>query len=416
MAVDRDTEDTLFQRADSALYTSKQSGRNCTYLHNGTDFLRTSPQVEQLGGVATSSPFADGHAVHSLKNAKIMIVDDDPVMIMVVQKYLKDGGFRQFVSNSDAAGVLTMVRAQQPDIVLMDVRMPGMSGLEILESMRRDETIKHIPVIILTSSTDAGTKSAALELSANDFLGKPVDPSELILRVRNNLLVKAQHDRLAQYSEHLEFEVNRSTADLFASRNEVIQCLASAAECRDDQTGYHTMRVGLYAGIIARELQVDKETLSCIEAAAQLHDVGKIGISDLILKKAGRLTEDERDVMQCHAAMGERILSRCQSPVMRMAAIVAASHHEKWDGTGYPRGLAGESIPLEGRITAVADVFDALSTKRYYKDAYDLERCFAMIEAGRGTHFDPDVTDAFLRRKTDVVQVYREFADTHTTP
>ena len=216
---------------------------------------------------------------------------------------------------------------------------------------------------------------------------------------------------MAHYSQQLEFAINRRTAELFTSRSEVIHCLASAAECRDDQTGYHIMRVGRYATIIARELDFDDDQIPTLESAAQLHDVGKIGVDDAILRKRGSLTTAEREIMKGHSEIGEKILQECNSPVMRMAAVVAATHHEKWDGSGYPKGLAGTEIPLAGRITAVADVFDALSNKRYYKDAFDLEECFEMIRQGSGKHFDPAVVKAFLARKVDILQVYSDYAD-----
>lgn len=412
IAIQRDNSAIFFQRADSALYASKQHGRNCCHFNDGNlsaltgDAPRDVENEEELAATEFNRPTA-GELTHS----KIMIVDDEPVMILTVKKHLKDGGFLQFVTCDQSEQALAMIREEQPDVVLLDICMPKVSGLEILAAVRAEESIQHIPMVVLTSSTDENTKSEALQLGAFDFLAKPVNVSELLSRVRNTLMVKAQHDRLAHYSQQLEFEINRRTSELFASRSEVIHCLASAAECRDDQTGFHIVRVGRYATIIASELEFEEDQIPSLESAAQLHDVGKIGISDTILRKHGTLTDEERETMKCHSEIGVKILKQCNSPVMRMAAVVAETHHEKWDGSGYPRGLKGDEIPLVGRITAVADVFDALSNKRYYKDAFDLEECFQLIEESKGTHFDPEVVDAFLRRKKEVIQVYHDYAD-----
>jgi len=227
--------------------------------------------------------------------------------------------------------------------------------------------------------------------------------------------------------------VQLRTLELAASRLELIHCLGRAAEYRDNGTGMHVVRVGRYAGIIARQLGLNAATVELIEQAAPLHDVGKIGIPDAILLKPGKLTEDEFDVIRQHCEFGKRIVDEMtsddrramaahapadspivqvgRSPMLQMAARVALTHHEKWDGSGYPHGLAGEQIPLEGRITAVADVFDALSNKRPYKPAFPLERCFAMLEEGRGTHFDPRILDAFFARRKEVLRVRREYLE-----
>jgi putative two-component system response regulator len=285
--------------------------------------------------------------------------------------------------------------------------------------------------LILTSTTDTETKVKALNLGANDFLHKPVNSSELLARVRNTLMAKAHVDLLSGYSEKLELEVQIRTAELVASRREAIQCLARAAEMRDDKTGQHVIRVGRYAAIIASELGFSQEQIVDLEHAAQLHDVGKIGVPDAILNKPDKLTAEEFEKIKTHCQAGSRIirddsrmepledssspvgefLGECSSPVMRLAALVAESHHEKWDGSGYPRGLAGEEIPIEGRITAVCDVFDAVSTSRPYKKAYPLEKCFKIIAEGRGTHFDPTIVDAFFSRHRDIIVAYKEYYD-----
>jgi putative two-component system response regulator len=345
---------------------------------------------------------------------RVMIIDDEPLNIKIARKYLQIAGYSNFITTSDAAGAMQMVRREEPDVILLDVMMPQVSGLEILQAIRADRAIAHLPVLILTASTDAETRRNALELGATDFLAKPVEPSELVPRVRNALTVKAHHDHLKHYSQTLEHEVRQRTAEVEASRIHVVHALARAAEYRDDDTGRHVIRVGRYAGVIARDLGFEEERIAMLEMAAQLHDVGKIGIPDAILLKPGKLDEAEMTEMKRHCEYGWTIINPPEgaaSPLLRMAAEIAMTHHEKWDGSGYPRGLRGEDISLEGRITAAADVFDALSSKRPYKDAFPPDKCINILDDGKGRHFDAAVVTALLRRLGDITQIQSTFAD-----
>ena len=364
-------------------------------------------------------------------SARIMIVDDEPVNIKVVKKYLQIAGHTEFITTSEAPTAMQMIRREKPDIILLDVMMPQVSGLKILQEVRSDPDLAHLPVIILTASTDAETKRSALDLGATDFLAKPVDAADLVPRVRNCLLVKAHHDHLARYSNHLEAEVRMRTAELEKSRLQVVHCLARAAEYRDDDTGRHVVRVGRYAGILARELGFSAEQVTMLETAAQLHDVGKIGIPDSILLKPGRLDPEEFKLMQRHCEYGRLIIlpddpnirrgavasaphrqrTASTRSLLELAADIAFTHHERWDGTGYPSNIAGEQIPLEGRITAVADVFDALASRRPYKGAFPLESCISIVKDGRGRQFDPAVVDALLRRMGEIATVSQQMAD-----
>ena len=363
-----------------------------------------------------------------------MIVDDEPINVKILQKHLKLAGYTRFITTSDAMSVLDCIRKNPPDVLLLDVMMPGVNGLDLLRQIRGNTSFGYFPILILTASDSDETRFRALELGATDFLGKPVHASELVAESATRLLVKAHHDHLQNYSKELENQVRRRTAELAASRLELIHCLARAAEYRDNETGRHVMRVGRYAGMIARKLELDQNLIQLIEHAAPLHDMGKVGIPDAILLKPGKLTPEEYEVMQKHSLfgkrtfepmsndewrafqthtfLGERILGVETSPLIAMAGKIALTHHEKWDGTGYPLGLAGEEIPLAGRITAVADVFDALSSRRPYKPNWPLERRFAVMEEGRGTHFDPAVLDAFIACREEIVQIRMQFAET----
>ena len=295
------------------------------------------------------------------QSAKIMIVDDEPVNVKVVQRYLELVGYQQFMTSTDSRSVMEMISQEMPDVILTDVMMPFVSGLQILGQLREDEQLAHIPTIVLTAADNEQTKMEALELGAADFLSKPVNAAELIVRVRNALLVKAHHDHLKDYARELEYQVRRRTEELAVSRLELIHCLARTAEFRDNETGHHVVRVGRYAEIIARKLGMDEQSIELIGHAAPLHDMGKVGIPDSILLKPGKLTPEEFEIMQKHSIfghrtfepmsaaewqtfqshtfMGEVIMDVQSSPIITMAAKIALTHHEKWDGTGYPLAL-----------------------------------------------------------------------------
>ena len=371
-------------------------------------------------------------------SAKIAIIDDEPLNIEVVKTYLKRAGYSSFCCSSDSINAVSLIEEFRPDVLLLDLVMPNVGGLEILERLRAGNTFSRLPVIVLTACSDSETKLATLELGISDFLSKPVDDSELMLRVRNVLLAKKYQDRLEDYSQRMEKEVSIRTAELEASREQLVQCLAMAAEFRDDDTGHHVVRVGQYAAIIAEQLGFSEMDVALIGEAAKLHDVGKIGVPDSILLKKGRLDESEFEKIKNHCCMGKDILrplSREQSvqyrkhaelggrllressyPIMKLAAVIAQTHHEKFDGSGYPLGLEGEDIPIEGRIVAVADVFDALSSARPYKPAFTREKCFSILEEGRGNHFDPRVLDAFFESTKRILETQIEYADQRVDP
>ena len=359
------------------------------------------------------------------QQATIMIVDDEPINIKIARKYLRDAGFCKFITSDDSRQAMDLIRSEQPDVVLLDIVMPHVTGLNILEVIRGDRQLAHLPVLILTASADDDTKRQALEMGATDFLQKPVNPTELIARVRNSVLLKAHFDQISAYSRRLELEVQERTRELAESREEVIHVLACAAEHRDQETANHVLRVGRYVGVIARQLGMTEERCQLLEQAAILHDVGKIGIPDSLLRKPDKLTDEEMDEMRQHCQYGLNILfgvpgNGCESlltdnapksPILTTAATIAVSHHERWDSCGYPAQLGGDEIPIEGRITAVADVFDALSSRRPYKEPMPINDCFAIIQRDAGSHFDPEVVTAFLNCRAQVETIARELAD-----
>lgn len=364
---------------------------------------------------------------------KILIVDDAPTNVRLISRMLRDQGFERIHTTTEPHQALPLLEQHEPDVLLLDVVMPGLDGMQILRQISEHPRWSHTPVLVLTAESDPQTKRDCLELGATDFLAKPVDPIELVARVRNAVTAKQYRDRLKEHAEGLEREVQRRIQEIDRTRREVVHCLARAAEFRDNETGRHIQRVGRFSGIIADELGSPPQEVEDLELAAALHDVGKIGVPDAILLKPGKLTSEEFDLMKRHAALGrdifevmsseeestvrdhttvgERILGDPYFNVLRLARVIAQTHHEKYDGSGYPMGLAGEDIPLPGRIVAVADVYDALSSKRPYKDPMPRQKCFEILEEGRGKHFDPAVLDAFFGRSEDIINAQLQLAD-----
>jgi response regulator RpfG family c-di-GMP phosphodiesterase len=322
------------------------------------------------------------------RDSRILIVDDDPRIVGLLETLLADAGYSDVISTTCSREVLASWAGWRPDAVLLDVHMPEPDGLAILRELKRHEhgEVDAVPVIMLTGDETGHTRRAALALGATDFVTKPFDATEVRLRLRNALTIRNHHLQLEQ-------RVRLRTGELEVARLELLHRLALTAEFRDDETHQHTQRVGRTADFLAEILSPDDADV--IRLAAPLHDIGKVGIPDAILLKPGKLTAAEFERMKQHTHIGKLILQESASPVLRAAEQIAFSHHERWDGRGYPLGQAREEIPLSGRITAVADVFDALTHERPYKPAAPLERAVDEILVSAGTQFDPRVVEAF---------------------
>lgn len=331
------------------------------------------------------------------RDAEIVLVDDEASTLRLLTHVLARKNLGRVTATADPREALQLCLWREPDLIVLDLHMPHMHGVSFLRELKSALLGAECPpVIVVTGDASSEAMEAAFTAGARDFLTKPLDSREVILRVRNQLEIRFLAREVQKRNEELEQRVQERTRHLHQAQVEILERLARAAEYRDDDTGEHAKRVGEMSAQIADILGLPAEDVELIWRAATLHDVGKIGVTDTILLKPGKLTEAEMSVMKTHAEIGAAILSGGDSPYMRMAERIALSHHERWDGTGY-RGIAGEAIPLEGRIVAVADVFDALIHERPYKDAWPIEEAVALIKSQRGQQFDPMVVDAFLQ-------------------
>ncbi|WP_027892282.1 HD domain-containing phosphohydrolase [Calidithermus chliarophilus] len=328
----------------------------------------------------------------------ILLVDDEPANVVFLERLLRKDEGLHLISTQDPREVAGLYLRHHPDLVLLDLHMPHLDGFEVLEQLQRlDRNTDLVPKVVLTADATPEARHRALSLGAKDFLTKPLDALEVLLRVKNHLETRRLHRALQGENSLLSEIVRDRTQELEAARLEVLDRLARAAEYRDDETGEHVKRVAANAARLAEALGLDFNTVDVIRHTAPLHDVGKIGISDLILKKPGKLTPEEFEVIKSHTVIGSGLLAGGRTEMLQVAERIARSHHERWDGTGYPDGLAGEAIPLEARIVSVVDVFDALTSKRPYKRAWTVEEALAELRAQAGRQFDPRIVEALLR-------------------
>lgn len=336
---------------------------------------------------------------------RVLVVDDSSINLTVLKGVIGRIAACDVDGFADPLLALAACRAQVFDAVVVDYKMPGIDGISFVRELRADPRFQHVPIIMITADGDRALRLRAVEAGATDFLNKPVDPQELRVRVTNLLALRRAQVALADRAQWLGREVEKATSALLAREKEMIWRLARAIEYRDGGTGEHVSRVATIARIVAEELGLDARSCDEIYLAAPLHDVGKIGVPDAILNKPGRLSPDEMAIVRRHVKLGGEILCGGNSALLQAAERIALTHHEKWDGTGYPRGLAGEAIPVEGRIAAIADVFEALCTERPYKHAWTLDEARAEIVAQSGRHFDPACVAAFQRGWSRISQI-----------
>jgi putative two-component system response regulator len=340
-----------------------------------------------------------------IRRGKILIVDDEEANVALLEELLLNAGYLNLISTTDPRQVLPLFLDFQPDLILLDLQMPYLDGHALMRQLGpRIPPGSYLPILVLTADLSPEAKQRALSLSAKDFVNKPFDRAEVLLRIRNLLETRLLYLQVQNQKELLESRVAERTQELQDAQTEILERLARAAEFRDDNTGQHTRRMGETSALIARVLGQPDPWVELMRRAAPLHDLGKIGIPDSILLKPGKLTAEEFEVMKTHTVIGSSILSGSRSPALQMAEVIALTHHERWDGTGYAR-LKGETIPLEGRIVAVADVFDALTHVRPYKPAWPTDEALQEIAHQSGRHFDPRIVEAFMQIIPEVLAI-----------
>ncbi len=355
----------------------------------------------------------------------VLVVDDTPENLSLMGSLLAQD-YRVKVANNGEKALRIATAETPPDLILLDVMMPGMDGYEVCRRLMADDRTRHIPVIFLTAKAEAADEKMGLELGAVDYITKPISPPIVMMRVRNHLALKATAEFLRDKNAYLEQEVARRTRELQSIQDVTIMALASLAETRDNDTGGHIRRTQFYVHALATRLkahprfaaQLTDHYIETLFKSAPLHDIGKVGIPDRILLKPGRFEPDEFEIMKSHTVLGRDAIRQAENQLgvevefLACAKQIAYGHQEKWDGSGYPEGLAGDAIPLAARLMAVADVYDALISRRVYKPAMPHGKAVEIIAAGRGGHFDPDLVDAFLAIHEEFRAIAERFRDT----
>ena len=343
---------------------------------------------------------------------KLLIVDDEPVNVKLLERTLAKAGYSNIESTLDPRKVCDLFADGDHDLVLLDLNMPYMDGFAVMNALQeRFDTPP--PVLVLTAQSAQEFRTQALELGAQDYVTKPFERNELLHRVKNLLESKLYRHGLERLNESLEEKVNERTCQLNETRLQVVRRLGRAAEYRDNETGLHIVRMSKISYLLGKAMGMDDYQSDLLLNASPMHDIGKIGIPDHILLKPGKFEPDEWEIMKQHAQIGADILEGEDSDLLTMARDIALTHHEKWDGSGYPNGLKGEAIPLVGRICALADVFDALTSERPYKKAWTVEDALQLIHENRGSHFDPDLVDAFMLNIDDILAIRNSHREPH---
>jgi putative two-component system response regulator len=342
---------------------------------------------------------------------RILLIDDQESQILLMRKVLKAAGYESVATTTDPTEAVGLYTEFQPDLVILDNKMKPIDGFQVLAQLKAIEKSSYVPVLMMTASDDPEILSRALREGARDFLRKPFDRSEALARIGSMLELRLMHNQIRDQNKILEEKVRERTFELTGTRLDVIRRLGRAAEWRDNETGMHIIRMSMSAARLARAAGMDATQCELLLNASPMHDIGKIGIPDAILLKPAALTDEEWKIMRTHPEIGAELLSGSDSELMQMAAEIAHCHHEKWDGSGYPRGLKGEEIPLTARICAVCDVFDALLSRRPYKEPWPVDKALDHIKKLAGTHLDPRLVELFQEVLDDILAIQREYQD-----
>lgn len=361
-----------------------------------------------------------------IEKPTVLVVDDTPDNLSLMSGLLKDK-YKVKIANNGERALKVVMTGTLPDIILLDIMMPVMDGYETCRQLKANPETKDVPVIFLTAKAEVEDEIKGFELGAVDYITKPISPPIVLARVHTHLQLKRIRDYLKDKNEFLENEVQKRTREVVAVQEVTILAMASLAETRDNDTGNHIRRTQFYIRALAeklrnherfRHLLNDDKTIDLLFKSAPLHDIGKVGIPDAILLKPGRFTPEEFEIMKSHTTLGRDAILAAERrlglelPFLTYAKEIAYTHQEKWDGTGYPEGLSGDDIPISGRLMAVADVYDALICRRIYKEGMSHEKAVGIILESKGTHFDPDVVDAFMEIAGEFKEIAKRFEDT----
>jgi len=341
------------------------------------------------------------------ENIVAVSIDDNEQNLMLLEAFADQIDLK-VISFSDSLKAFEFITNNEVDIIFTDYMMPDMNGLELIKKFR--EVNSATPIIMITAAGE-DSREKALEVGATDFLNKPIDLTEFIVRTKNLLALRTAHIQLQNRAKQLEVEVQKATKDLISREHESLIVLGKTAEFKDPETANHIARVAHYSKLLANKYGLDETTQETIYYASPFHDIGKVGIKDNILLKPGKLDDDEFEIMKTHATIGYSILKDAQSKYLKMGASIALTHHEKYNGTGYPKGLSGNTIPIEGRIVAVADVFDALVSIRPYKKAWSFDDALDLLKKESGVHFDPELIEIFIKNIDEIKSIYNDFQE-----
>lgn len=342
---------------------------------------------------------------------RVLIIDDVQLNLTLLQHLIKKFPDCESIGFLEPLLAIAWCQNNQPDLVVVDYMMPVLDGIQFSREFRAISGCEEIPLLMVTANYETSVRHEALAAGVTDFLNKPLDNAEFLARTKNMLALRKSHKQLADHAAWLAEEVRKATAEIEAREQETIFCLARAAEYRDPETGAHIQRMAYYSRHIACQLGLSAKQQKLLLEAAPMHDIGKMGTPDLILLKPDKLTPAEFAIMKQHAVIGYEVLNASNSPLLKVAAEIAYTHHEKFDGSGYPRGLKGYDIPLFGRIVAIADVFDALTSERPYKKAWAIEPAKQLLQEGKEAHFDPDCVEAFFADWDAVMAIKNRFID-----
>ena len=351
------------------------------------------------------------HTDISVYEGTILLVDGDPVNVKLLAEILRVNGFQNVLSTTDPREVEELCDEHEVDLIILEINLPYLDGFEVMGRLGSDRKSSEIPVIVITALADTSTRNRILHDGARDYLTKPFNRSEVVSRIRNALEVHLLYKQVKRHNERLEDLVKERTDEIYATRLKIIRRLSRAAEFRDNETGMHINRMSSYSELLARGIGMSERDCAIMLNASPLHDVGKIGIPDRILLKQGKLSKDEWEIMKGHTLIGTKILDGDNCDLLSAAQMIALTHHEKWDGSGYPNGLSGEDIPLIGRIVAVSDVFDALTSERPYKRAWTVDVAFEYLSKEKGKHFDAELVDCFLGLRPEVLEIKARYAE-----